>query len=83
MQAALSFSASMAGAPLAARPVAGAGRPAALAPRSPPSQPRRSAPRSSLAVRAAAKSYICIDCGWLYVPDKQGGVAFESLKSFK
>ena len=83
---ALSFSASMTAAPLARpRSPASASRAArpALLPPAPRRAPRTAAARAPLAVRAAAKSYICIDCGWLYVPDKQKGVAFESLKTFK
>lgn len=83
MQAALSFSASVkaAGLSIGTRRPARAHQPAAR--RAPPSLPRPARARAHVAVRAAAKSYICVDCGWLYVPANQKGVAFESLKSFK
>jgi hypothetical protein len=83
MQAALFFSASVSGATLPGRrsvapPAAGVARRRAAT-------PRRAARAPAVAVRAAAagKTYICIDCGWLYVPSNQKGVALESLKSFQ
>ena len=99
MQSALSSSASVAATPLAGRRLAprlAAVQPPARAapPRSAPTSARRPATargsagcpataRGSTIVARAASPCICIDCGWLYVPDKQKGVAFESLKSFQ